>query len=129
MMQPRPTTSLDYLYIAGTILFTVYGQIVLKWQMNRVGPLPEVGAEKAAALLRLLLNPWILSCVAAGALAMLSWMAALTRFQLTYAYPFVSLTFALVLVLGAAFFGEAITPGKAVGVALIILGVVVGSRS
>ena len=127
-MQPRPTTPFDYLYIAGVILFTVYGQIVLKWQMNRAGPLPDAGAAKLATLARLLLEPWILSCVAAGALAMLSWMAALARFQLTYAYPFLSLTFALVLILGAVFFREAITPWKAAGVALIMLGVLAGSR-
>ncbi|HEX7939183.1 MAG TPA: EamA family transporter [Gemmatimonadaceae bacterium] len=128
MMQPRPITFVDYLYIAGVILFTVYGQVVLKWQMNRAGPLPDAWTDKSAALLRLLLNPWVLSCIAAGALAMLSWMAALTRFQLSYAYPFVSVSFALMLLLSAALFGESITPFKAAGVALIILGVAVGAR-
>jgi drug/metabolite transporter (DMT)-like permease len=127
-MQPRPTTSFDYLFIAGTILFTVYGQIVLKWQINRLGPLPDAGGDKLAELVRLFFNPWVMSCVLAGLLAMLSWMAALTRFQLTFAYPFVSLTFALVLILGAVFFREAITPWKAAGVALIMLGVLAGSR-
>ena len=127
-MQPRPITFVDYLYIAGVILFTVYGQVVLKWQMNRAGPLPDAWTDKSAALLRLLLNPWVLSCIAAGALAMLSWMAALTRFQLSYAYPFVSVSFALMLLLSAALFGESITPFKAAGVALIILGVAVGAR-
>jgi multidrug transporter EmrE-like cation transporter len=33
-----------------------------------------------------------------------------------------------VLVLGAIFFGESLTVGKVVGVALIVLGVVIGSR-
>jgi multidrug transporter EmrE-like cation transporter len=127
-MQPRPVSLVDYLYIVGVILFTVYGQVVLKWQMNRVGPLPEGLAPKSAALVRLLLNPWVISCVLAGALAMLSWMAALTRFQLSYAYPFVSITFALMLVLSAALFGEAITPAKATGIALIMLGVAIGAR-
>jgi len=127
-MQTRPTAFTDYLYIAGVILFTVYGQVVLKWQMNRAGPLPDAWADKSAALLRLLLNPWVLSCIAAGALAMLSWMAALTRFQLSYAYPFVSVSFALMLLLSALLFGESITPFKAAGVALIILGVAVGAR-
>jgi multidrug transporter EmrE-like cation transporter len=59
---------------------------------------------------------------------MLSWMAALTRFQLSYAYPFVSITFAAMLLLSAALFGEAITPAKATGIALIMLGVAIGAR-
>jgi drug/metabolite transporter (DMT)-like permease len=127
-MQLRANNPTDYLYILSTILFTVYGQVVLKWQMNRAGPLPADATEKLAVLARMLLNPWVLSCVVAGVLVMFSWMVALTRFPLTYAYPFMSTTFVLVLLLGAAFFGEAVTTSKAAGVALIALGVVIGSR-
>jgi multidrug transporter EmrE-like cation transporter len=128
-MQIRATTPTDYLYILGTVLFTVYGQIVLKWQMNRIGLLPAAASERAFVLGRLLLNPWVLSCLVAGLLALVSWMAALTRFELTYAYPFVSITFALVLLLSAVFFGESITLAKSLGVLLIILGVALGSRA
>lgn len=127
-MQARPISYTDYLYILGTVLFTVYGQIVLKWQMSRVGALPAPASEKVLVLGRLLLNPWIIMCVLAGLLALVSWMAALTRFQLTYAYPFVSTTFALVLILSAMVSGESLTIAKIAGVALIMLGVFVGAR-
>jgi multidrug transporter EmrE-like cation transporter len=128
-MQMRATTPTDYVWILGTILFTVYGQIILKWQVSRLGPLPLEMGDKLLVLARLLVNPWVMSCIVAGLLAFFCWIAALTRFQLTYAYPFVSVTFALVLVLGAIFFGESLTVGKVAGVAFIILGVVIGSRS
>ena len=127
-MQMRATAPTDYLSILGTILFTVYGQIVLKWQVSRLGPLPLEMGDKLLVLARLLVNPWVMSCIVAGLLAFLCWIAALTRFQLTYAYPFVSVTFALVLIAGAIFFGESLTVGKVAGVAFIILGVVIGSR-
>lgn len=125
---PLRTNLLDYLYIAGTVLLTVYGQIVLKWQVSHLGPLPAQTSDKLLVLGRLLLNPWILSCVAAALLAFLCWVVALTRFELTYAYPFVSITFALVLVLSALFFAETMTLAKVAGVALIIAGVALGSR-
>jgi multidrug transporter EmrE-like cation transporter len=127
-MQTRTTSPADYLFILGTILFTVYGQIVLKWQVSRLGPLPSAAGDKFLVLARLVVSPWVMSCIVAGLLAFFCWIAALTRFQLTYAYPFVSVTFALVLVLGAFFFGESLTLGKVLGVAFIILGVVIGSR-
>ncbi len=44
------------------------------------------------------------------------------------AYPFVSTTFALVLILSAMLFGESLTIAKVAGVALIMLGVFVGAR-
>jgi multidrug transporter EmrE-like cation transporter len=54
-------------------------------------------------------------------------MAAMTKFQLSHAYPYMALSFALVLVLSAIFFNEPITATKVAGIALITAGIVVGS--
>lgn len=120
---------MSYLYIALTILFTVYGQIVVKWQAGQAGPLPAGAFEKLLFLLRLaLLNPWMLSGLFAAFLASLTWMAAMTRLPLSHAYPFMSLSFVLVVILGGVLFSEPITLPKLVGLGLIVAGVVVGSQ-
>jgi multidrug transporter EmrE-like cation transporter len=118
----------DYSYVLGTVLLTVYGQIVLKWQVSRLGSLPATTAEKLVVLSRFLLNPWVVSCLVAALLAFLCWIAALTRFELTYVYPFVSVTFALVLMIGVLLFGETLTASKVLGVTFIMIGVIIGSR-
>ena len=69
-----------------------------------------------------------MSGIGAGFLAFLCWMAALTKFELSYAYPFMSSSFLLVLILSAVFFHEALTLPKVIGVALVMVGIVVGSR-
>ncbi|MFD1362108.1 EamA family transporter [Lentibacillus salinarum] len=120
---------MGYLYIFGTILFTVYGQIVLKWQMDQAGTLPESLWDKMTFLLQLLLNPWILSGFAAAFLAALCWMAAMTKFNISYAYPFMSLSFVLVFLLSVVLFGDPVTVQKIVGLTLIIAGIVVTSQS
>jgi drug/metabolite transporter (DMT)-like permease len=79
-------------------------------------------------LARLLANPWVLSALAAGLLASVSWMAAMTRLELSHAYPFMSLAFVLVMVCSAWFFSEPITPLKVAGIALVALGIVIGSQ-
>lgn len=119
---------MNHLYIALTILFTVYGQLVIKWQVAGAGALPAGLADKIWFLLRLFLNPWIFSAFAAAFLASLAWMAAMTKFPLSYAYPFMSLSFVLVLMLSAAFFHEPLTWTKAVGMALLVSGLVIGSQ-
>lgn len=119
---------MGHLYIALTILLTVYGQIVIKWQVNLGGALPQDHLGKIFHLAHLLLNPWIVSGFAAAFLAALSWMAAMTKFPLSYAYPFMSLAFVLVLFLSAVFFKEPITLPKTLGMAAIVFGIVVGSR-
>jgi multidrug transporter EmrE-like cation transporter len=119
---------MGFLYILGCILCTVYGQMVVKLQVSKAGPLPAGSAAKVYFLLSLLLNPWVMSGVAAGFLAMLCWMAAMTKFELSYAYPFMSLAFVLVTVLSVIIFKEAISLQKVLGLLLIVGGIVVSSR-
>jgi hypothetical protein len=51
----------DYLYIAATIGFTVYGQLILKWRIAKFGPLPADSFEKLRFLFSLLLDAAIFS--------------------------------------------------------------------
>lgn len=120
---------MNYLYIVLTIVLTVYGQVVIKWQAAQAGALPDGTVDKFVFLLRLVFfNPWILSGLFAAFLASLAWVAAMTRFPLSHAYPFMSLAFVLVLFLSALFFHEPVTWPKVVGMVLIVAGIVVGSQ-
>lgn len=111
-----------------TVFSTVYGQIVLKWQIGSDEPAPATLPQKLDFLLRLLANPWILSCFAAGAIAAFSWMLALSRLPLGQAYPAIALTFPLVLFLEHFLFGVALPPSRILGVALIFIGVALAVR-
>jgi multidrug transporter EmrE-like cation transporter len=122
----HPTSG--YLFILGTVLLTVYGQLVLKWQVGTLGALPPDAPNAARFLGRLLINPFVMSSFAAGFLAFLCWAAAMTKFELSYAYPFTSLSFVLVLISSAVLFRESVTLPKVIGLALIITGIVISSR-
>lgn len=118
-MTHRPV---DYLFIVGTIAFTVFGQVVLKWRMDHVGPMPAGAGAGLRFLFLLLIDPFVIASFASAFVAGLCWMAAMTRFELGYAYPFMSLNFALVLLLGVVLFGESLTLPRMIGVALIVAG-------
>lgn len=120
---------LGHTCIALTLFFTVYGQMVLKWQMSEAGALPSAGSERLRFLLAQLLNPWTLSAFFAAFLASLAWMAAMTRFELSYAYPFMSLAFVIVMALGVAFLGEGMSAQKLAGTALVVGGLVIIARA
>lgn len=122
------SSGIGYLYIALTIAFTVYGQIVLKWQVGLAGAMPEGAAARLMFLMGLLSNLWVVSAFAGALLASISWMAAMTKFQLSYAYPFMSLNFVFVLGLSAWLFHESVTMPKLIGVVVIVLGIVISSR-
>jgi multidrug transporter EmrE-like cation transporter len=120
---------MGFFYIFGTIIFTVYGQIVLKWRMNSVDPLPDGAIEKTIYLTKLIFDPWIFSGFVAAFAASLFWMAAMTKFDISYAYPFMSSAFVLVFLLSIVLFHEPITWEKVFGLFLIVVGIIVTSRS
>lgn len=116
---------MNYIYIFGTIIFTIYGQIILKWRLNQLGELPEDLSGKFSFLSNALLDIYIISGFASAFIASIFWMAAMTKFEITVAYPFMSLAPALVFLVGVLFLGEAFTWGKVFGLVLILIGTVV----
>jgi drug/metabolite transporter (DMT)-like permease len=120
---------IGHIYILITLALTVYGQLVLKWQMGSAGPMPAEGAGKLLFLLQQFLNPWILSGFFSAFAASLAWMAAMTRFDLNYAYPFMSLAFIIVMAFSIAFLGESFSMSKAIGTLLVVSGLLVVARA
>jgi multidrug transporter EmrE-like cation transporter len=119
---------MSYVYVFLTIFLTVLGQVVIKWQVLRAGTFPADPHGKLLFLAKLLINPWIMLALAAALVAAVAWMAAMTRLELSHAYPFMSLAFILVLVFSALLFNEPVTAQKIVGLVLISVGIIVGSQ-
>jgi len=117
-----------HLYILATIMLTVYAQLVFKWQVSLAGALPQGSNERILFVLKRLVSPWVISCYLAALFSSLFWIGTLSELELSYAYPFISLTFVLVLLLSGIFFQEPITLPKIMGVILIVAGVIVGSQ-
>ncbi len=113
------------LFVALTIVFTVYGQLVLKWQISDAGELPDGIVEKVIFLGKQYFRPWIISGLIAAFLASGAWMAAMTQLELSFAYPFMSLAFVAVMLLSVALFNETLAWNKVLGTFIIIIGLIV----
>lgn len=122
------TAMFPWLMVAATILLTTFGQLVLKWQVTTPSPAPFRFMDTWPDIIVLLLRPWVISALAAAFLASLCWMAAMSRLELSKAYPFMALNFLLVGLLAIPLFGETLSRPKIVGLFLVISGLVVLSR-
>ena len=120
---------MGYLYIALTILFTVYGQIVIKWRMPMKGQLPDGFMSKIIFILNAYTDLWILSGFASAFLASMAWAATMTKFELSFAYPFMSLSFVLVFILSLFIFNESFSWYKLIGLLFIVVGVIITAKS
>src|SRR5262249_49659911 len=74
-------------------------------------------------------NPFVLGGVMLHAAALGTWLVALRRVDISYAYPFIALGFVLVLALSNWFLDERLNAARLLGVALIIGGVFCVARS
>ncbi len=105
------------------LFFGVYSQLIMRWQVSLAGPLPAGGTDKIFFILRLLGNPWVLSGIFATFLAGVSWMLAMTKFEISYAFPWASLNFVLILLFSVLLFGESVTAPKVIGTILVMAGI------
>jgi undecaprenyl phosphate-alpha-L-ara4N flippase subunit ArnF len=119
-----------YLYVFATLFFTVYGQMILKWRILKLNwSMPHTGIwDMVVSYAKFLLDPFIFSGFLAAFVASVCWSMAMTKFQITEAYPFMSLAPAIVFLLGVWLLGETFTIGKVIGLVLIIVGLIVTVR-
>jgi drug/metabolite transporter (DMT)-like permease len=114
--------------IALTVLFTVLGQLAIKHGVTRAGAPPLGTVPKIAFVARLFFDPFVFFGFVAAFLASLAWIGAMTKFELSYAYPFTVFSYVLILFFGVFFLHESLTPAKIIGTALVIAGIAVLAR-
>ena len=120
---------INHFYLLLAICFAVVSQLIIKWQMSAFSfDDYETWQEKFSLAFSMLLNPYIIIALVLTLLAGVTWMIAMTKFEISYAYPFTLLALVLVTIFSVIFFGESINIYKLIGIAFIILGIVVISE-
>lgn len=117
-----------YLFLA--ISFGVASQLIIKWKMSAFSfDDYETMSDKFLFAFGMLFNPYIILSLTFTLLSGLSWMIAMTKFDISYAYPFTTLGFVFIFIFSVILFGESMNWHKIIGLALIIIGIIISSRS
>lgn len=115
-------------YILVSVVAGAAGQLLLKHGMNQIGRM----SLSVEAMLAALTNPGVWF-VALGLFIYVCgtafWLIALSRADLSFAYPFASLSYVAMLVGSWLFFGENISWLRIVGSGVIITGVLIIAQS
>ena len=110
--------------ILASVLLGVVGQLVLKGGVTRLGPLALGGGNPLALAWRIGSTPQIWGGLALYGVSTFLWLVALSQVQLGFAYPFLSLSYVLVIVTSWVLFSEEVSVWRVVGVAAICIGVI-----
>ncbi|MDA1118277.1 MAG: SMR family transporter [Proteobacteria bacterium] len=116
------------LALAAIVLGAV-GQVLLKAGTNVVGRFAFTLDNALPVGLQVLQEPRILGGAGCYALSLIFWVMALSRADLSVAYPMVSLGFALNALLAWWLLGETLGAQRIAGIAVIMVGVWLVARS
>ena len=117
-----------YLLIGATILFTVCGQLLVKGATLEIGQIPADFSGISQFLIRAFTNIKMIIGLTCAVIASITWMGALSRSNISFAYPFMGLAIVLVLALSPVVFKETIPWTRWVGVLIVCLGLWIASK-
>lgn len=116
-------------YILISVVAGASGQILLKKGMSTMGALTLSADQILSILWRIGTNPFVVVGLTVYVCGTVFWLAALSRVDLSYAYPFAASSYVIMLLASWQLFGEDITPLRLLGTMLVGLGIILISRS
>ena len=119
----------SFLLILAGVLLNAGAQLLLKAGVGPLGPIGLDAASLLPTLLRILQQWPILAGLACYVVSVGFWIVALSRVDVSLAYPMLSLGYVVNAVAAWWLFGEALGPMRFAGIVLILAGVLVMSRT
>lgn len=124
------TSQISFLpLILFTVLTNAAAQIMLKKGMIGVGHLDIAADGLFGTVFRVIFNPFVFFGLATFVVSMASHLVVLSKVQLSYAYPFLSLAYVVVAAYSYFFFAEDIGLARLAGFGLIIAGTILIAQS
>lgn len=121
--------ALEFLLILVGVLLNAGAQLLLKSGTRVIGPFEFSWANLVPVGWQLATQPHILGGLVCYVVSVVVWILALSRVEVSLAYPMLSIGYLVNAVLAWWLFGEAVTVERLAGIAVIIVGVVLVARS
>lgn len=105
------------------------GQILLKYSISSMGEIPSNISGISSFILTALLKPMVIASLLLAFIGSLAWISAISKADLSFAYPFSVLSYVFILIFSSLILKEHISILRWIGVIIIGIGVFIVSRS
>lgn len=112
-----------------TVLTNAAAQLMLKRGMTGVGALDVAGDGLIWTIIRVVFNPFVFAGLCTFVISMASHLVVLSKVQISYAYPFLSLAYVVVAAYAYFVFNEDMSAARIAGIGFIVLGTIFIAQS
>lgn len=116
------------LIILCSVITVSTGEILLKYGLTRLGLL-DFGSKAIESFISIAMSPYIWAGLTLFVISSLLWLIAISKTELSYAYPLMGMGYAVVAFFSWLIFNEALGALRILGIGIITFGVVMMSRS
>lgn len=123
-------TVVTFAIILASVMLNSAAQLALKAGAKAIGTVvPGTGAALMSTVLGAAGQPWIICGLVFYFVSAGLWVAALTRVDVTVAYPMLSMGYVIAAFAAWQLFGEQLTTMRLLGIGTILVGVVILARA
>lgn len=126
--RPKPSGYSPEIALVASLLLAASGHLLIKAGLNATA-VPVARDSLALQLLRYLLSPMVILGLVVYAVGTATWVVAVAKRDISYLFPITSMNYVLVTLGGMWLFGEAVPPGRWLGIMIVMLGVVLMQMS
>jgi multidrug transporter EmrE-like cation transporter len=119
----------EFFLILAAVVLNAIAQLFLKAGATRIGHIDFALSNTWSMLIKMVSNAPILSGLTCYVISVVIWIMALSRVEVSIAYPMLSIGYVINAALAWALFGEAVGMQRLAGIAVIIVGVIIVARS
>jgi len=116
-------SSVTFTLIVAGVLLNAVAQLLLKAGANKVGPLTLGAAGFFGSMRDLFLSAPVFAGLVCYVLSVGVWLVALTRVEVSVAYPMLSLGYVVNAIAAWILFGEVLSATRLAGILVILVGV------
>lgn len=117
------------LLILTSVVLAVTGQLLMKHGMGQIGFVELEASAVIQMVGKALANIFVLLGIGCYVVSVVFWLLILSRVELSFAYPMISLGYVIVMILSWVIFRENVTLLRVIGTLTIVLGVFLISRT
>ncbi|HKK04968.1 MAG TPA: SMR family transporter [Gammaproteobacteria bacterium] len=120
---------ITFLLVLTGVMLNAVAQLALKAGVRDIGPIALKLSQVMPVGLRMMSEPYLWTGLSCYVISVVVWILALSRVDVSIAYPMLSLGYVVNAIAAWWLFGEVMSPSRVIGIGIIILGVYVLARS